>query len=723
MIKRFQLIQIAAVAVVLLGMFGCTKNQDRYQDPPWLGGSSIETLKGLGNYTSFLKLMDKAGQTATIERTLSTLFVPNDSAFDAYFLSQGIASVDDLSGDQATQLFTLHVLPNPRSRFQLIYEYAFAELQGPNGEYASLFFRKPTQSTSLPYLETVPEFYPDATMRGKVLTMATGQKLIPLFTQDYFEDFFGALDGSDYNYMYPESHYSKVGMNWGNAAVTKQEVRTSNGFLYLVDQVVPPQKNIEEYLREHKDKYGVFYDVLQRFADYSSQTVVNKELRYLKNYDLVSNIAEEQGAFIGNEVRMKDMFTAFLPNNETMQKYLDERVLKTYLYLDSVPKVTLYYILQTQLSRSLGLISKISNSYFNSFGDPLVITKADIVSAHMASNGLIYEMKKVLEPSVFTCVPGKLFFDANYSVFLYALNQSGMIAALSNPSVPVTLFAPNNKQMETYGIRYDPISGTIMYRGKDNKWNRMQTISLTMFVQDHIYPGRLDDLTEDRFVEMSSNNFVHIFNGGLQCAENLRYKETVNIAEKIIPVQNNGVLYNVTTPIKSNFGMGKLIVQDPELSQFKKLLEKANFLVSKQLDPTTRDTIPNLKFLAEADYWTALAPTNAAIDAYKAGGGFIPIDKDSLKRFLLYHFIRKKVIFDDGLVSGEFQTNRTEVVGTETFYSTLKINNTLNNLTVEDNRGQIITVDHAKADILVRKGVVHKINTVLRYEKEKILVN
>ena len=88
--KRFQFIQLAVVVMVLLGMFGCSKSQDRYQDPPWLGGSSIETLKGLGNYTIFLKLMDQAGQTFTIDKTLSTLFVPNDEAFNAYFQANNI---------------------------------------------------------------------------------------------------------------------------------------------------------------------------------------------------------------------------------------------------------------------------------------------------------------------------------------------------------------------------------------------------------------------------------------------------------------------------------------------------------------------------------------------------------------------------------------------------------------------------------------------------------
>lgn len=717
MMKRFQLFQIAIVALVLFGIFGCSENQDRYEDPPWLGGSSIETLEEKGNYTIFLTLMEKAGQKSTIEKTLSTLFVPNDEAFNAYFQSIGVASVDGLSDAQATNLFNLHLLPNGRSKFQLIYEYLWSELQGPNGEYAGLFFRKPTKSTSILYKEVVPEYYQDAKLRGKELTMYTGEKLVPLFSKDYFEDFFGDPNGSDYTFMYPESNWSEYGLNWGNAAVTESEVRTSNGFIYYVDQVVPLQDNIEQYLRNNKEKFGLYYDVLQRFANYSTSRTVDNQTQYEKSYDLVSNIAEEEGAFTGPEVRMKDMYTAFLPNNEVLQEYLNRTVLKTYASIDSVPKVTLYYILQTQLGRSLGLISKISKSYFNSFGDPMIITKDDILSSKMCSNGVVYEMKKVLEPNVFTCVPGNLFFDANYSTFLYALNQSGMLASLSNPNSDVTLFAPTNDQLEAYGIRYEPISQSIMYKGKDNKWNKMKTQDMVMFVQDHIYQGVLDDLITERFVEMASKNFLRIANGGIQAAENQRLREFVQIAQKI-PNEKNGILYNLTAPVKSNYGMGKYIVQDPEVSQFKDMLVSAGFLVPKFLDQITRDTIPNLKFLAEGDYWTAFLPTNAAIEEAKAAG-IIPEEKEELKKFLLGHFIRKSVIFDDGQKNGLFPTNRTHVTPNGTEYVPLKITSTLNNMTIEDYSKQIVTVDHAKANILVRKGVVHKISSVLLYEQQQ----
>lgn len=731
MMKRVQLFPVTLVLIIMLfGVFGCSKNQDRYEDPPWLGGSSIETLQDRGNYTIFLRLMDMAEYTIPITKQLFTLFAPNDEAFNTYFKSAGIASVEDLTKDQARELFTLHVLPNPRSRFQLIYEYLWSELQGPDGEYAALFFRKPTTSTSIPYNETV-RYYP--ALKGQQLLMMTGIKLVPLFSKDYFEDFFGDPSGSDYLYMYPGSKWETGhgDMNWGNAMVTESEVRTSSGFIYFIDQVVPPQKNIDQYLAANQDKFGLYYDLMQRFATYSQGEIDDqKRVKYLKNYNLVSNIAEEQGAFTGNEVRMKDMFTAFLPNDQVLQKYLDDKILPTYGVIDSVPQVTLYYILQTQLSRSLGLISKISKSYFNSFGDPMTITKNDIVSQHMCSNGMIYEMNKVLEPNVFTCVPGNLFFDANYSTFLYALNSSNLLSGLSNPNSKVTLFATSNAQLEAYNIRYNDILSQVEYRGTDGVWKKMNTIELNMFIQDQVYDGELPDINGEGFIEMSSGNFVHYSNGTFQASENQRLRENVSIVQTIIPQVNNGVLYNVSTPLKSKQTFGLWLVRDPEVSTFKDYLVATKLLDERMKDATTKDSIPNLKFLAEASYWTGFVPTNAAM-ADAVANGLVPPFKDpnaktkvleatdveAAKNFLLMHFIRKKAIFDDGQASGVYPTNRVDSVSATSgvVYANLKISNVKNALSITDHSGQVVNVDHSKANILLRKGVAHKISTALKY--------
>jgi uncharacterized surface protein with fasciclin (FAS1) repeats len=732
--KNLRLFLVATATVGICGITGCDKHQERFEDPPWLGGSSIETLEKRGNYTIFLNLMEKANYTDAITKQLFTLFVPDDDAFNAYFQSIGKSSVDDLSKDEAVQLFTLHVLRNPRSRYQLIYEYVWNEFQVPKGEYAALFNRKITPSTSIPYEETI-RYLPGRV--GEKVLIYTEPKNVSLWTAEYFHDYGGAEDGSDYLFMYPGSTWelnyppNLKGTNWHNAMVIpnpeipdEMEVRTSSGFIYFLDRVVPPIPSIEEYLRApaNENRFGLYYDILQRFAAYGNQDVdEQKRVLYRKSYDLVFNLADEWGP--ERPPLPKRVYSAFIPNNIALQAYLDNTVLKYYPSIDSVPRVTLYYILQTQLSAALAIISKIEKTYFNAFGDPTEISRADIVSAYMCSNGPVYETNRVLEPNVFTCVPGLLFIDKNYSTLLFLLNQANMLTSLSNPDADVTLFAATNDKLEEYGVRYNATNSVVESRGPvDGKWATMNTTEMTTFAQDQIYKGVISDLnSEGGFAEMTSGNFIHYANNQIEAAENQRLGQLSTVQE-VMENERNGFLIKVDNPIESRVVMGKILtgdLADTSLSDFAQLLIDTRMLDAKYKDPITKENIPNLKFLSSSKYWTAFIPTNAAMAEARAAGLVPPTTEvDSITSFIMYHFVINNVIFDDGKDSGIFETNRTykdPVDGKTVLNSTIEIINSPGSLVIKDLSGQLINVDHTSANILARKGVVHKINSVLKY--------
>jgi len=735
--KPIKLFLIAAVAIGVLGIAGCENHQERYDTPPWLGGSSIETLQERGNYTIFLDLMEKANYKEPISKQLYTLFVPNDEAFRAYFKTYGINSVADLTKDEAVSLFTLHVLRNPRSRFQLIYEWAWSELQGPKGEYASLFHRKITPSTSTPYFEKV--LYSPPSMLGQDLLIYSGNKNIPLFTEEFFNDYGGAADGSDYLFMFPGSTWKKdyasnlKGMNWHNAMVLPNpeipdelEVRTASGFIYFIDRVVGPMPSIEEYLRDNPDKYGLYYDILQRFAQYGNSKVDEQNrVEYRKSYDLVFDLAEELGPSTNTAVPPQNMWTAFIPTNQVLQDYLDRTIYKYYTSLDSVPRVTLYYILQTQLSGNMVVMSKLKNGYFNSFGDETDMRPSDITSGFMCSNGPVYESKKVMEPNVFTCVPGILFVDKNYSTLLYVLNTTNMLSQLSNPNQHVTLFASTNEALEEYGVRFNSLSNVVEFRGPvDGKWSPMNTTDLNYFAQDQIVKGRVSDYTgEPKFVETTSKNFVSYGNNAVSQGENQFTGNVPNVTE-VIENDRNGFVVKVDKPIESRYVMGKYLLSDPEVSEFADLLVTAKLLDARYKDPITKETIPNLKFLAAGLYWTGFIPTNVAMQKAR-DEGVIPAKypsstagRDSINKFLQYHFVIGKTIFDDGNNSGTFNTYSSyrDDEG-KTNYYTLSVSNIPNNLSIYDNAEQVVFLNHSKANYLTRKGVCHKIDTVLKYYK------
>lgn len=745
--KFTQLLVIGIYSVLLFGITGCEDPSDeRYQVPPWLGGSSIETLEERGNYTIFLELMEKANYKEPISKQLFTLFVPDDDAFREYFKSAGINSVDDLTKDEAVQLFTLHVLRNPRSRANLIYEFAWGEYQGPDqgglGEYASLFHRKPTPSTSIPYKETV-KYVPGRV--GEELLIYTGQKNVPLFSEEFFHDYGGTQDGSDYLFMYPDSKWKEgypsnlKALNWHNAMVIPNpeipdelEVRTASGFIYFIDRVVPPMPSIEEYMRDNPDKFGLYYDILQRFATYGSTTVDEQDrVMWQKGYDMVFNLAEERGTSLDEAVPPQNMWSAFLPNNETLQQYLNETVLQNYSSLDSVPRVTLYYILQTQLSRTLVIKSKMEDNYFNAFGDKTNINLSDIVSQYMTSNGPVYESTRVLEPNVFTCVPGILFIDKDYTTLLYVLSAANVLSTLSNPDADVTLFASTNEQLEEYGIRYNETNAVVEFRSPVNgQWNAMRNSDLVNFAQDQVINGTLSDFSGEGYVELASGNFMHYSANKIEASENQMKNEPGDVLA-VEENERNGYLVKVNNPLQSRWVIGQYLVNDPEVSEFTDLLKATRLLDVRYRDPITREVIQNLKFFASSDYWTALIPTNDAMEKARAEGvipdgsgaswynGLNTEGKDSIDNFIMNHFIVGDVIFDDGKKSGVFETNYTylDEDGKTQLNSKLHIDNEPQNLTITDVTGQEVNVEHANADILVQQGVVHKINTALKYHE------
>ncbi|NJK84879.1 MAG: hypothetical protein HC906_01775 [Bacteroidales bacterium] len=160
-------------------------------------------------------------------------------------------------------MFTLHILRNPLTRYYLIYEYKFGEEQGPDGEYASLFVRKVTNSLAAIYYDSV-RYYEQ--YKGRVLPIRGNERHISVISNEYLNDIHGAPDGSDYTFLCPTTPFT--GLQWHNAAVINPEVPTSSGFIYFIDRVVAPPMSIEHYLMRNPDKYSVFYDLMQRFATY-----------------------------------------------------------------------------------------------------------------------------------------------------------------------------------------------------------------------------------------------------------------------------------------------------------------------------------------------------------------------------------------------------------------------------------------------------------------------
>lgn len=739
---------VLSLAILTSAVFtACVDHQARFETPTWLGGSNIEFLEDNEEYSIFLEMLKRSGFYESVNTISYTLFVPDNTAFEKYFQANGIAGVDAMTDTEVYQLFSLHILVNPRSRNDLIYEAAFGQIEDENWEYASLFFKKQTASLE-PYYKELPRYH--ATFTDSV-SIYSSAKYVPVWSKDYLEDIFSPVDGSDYEFLYPnsdfdaESELAEYALNISNAKVLPNpenplEIgrKTSSGFIYPLDQVIEPLPTIEVYMKDNQDKYGLFYDLLQRYANYGNKTDIEVEVNgaiqvvphYKKSYtNSIPSIADERGPRNSGwaEFYMKDYFSAFIPTDDVLQNYLDTKLLPVFGDIDSIPELTLSYLLRAHLLNSLGLVSKMEKGIFDNFGTPITISRDEINSGYMCSNGAFYEMNKVLAPYAFTSITEDLFFNTDYSTFLFMLVDNNLLTDLTTKGDEVTFFASTNDELLQANIRYEPSDESIYYLGVDGAWKLMKSDDLLEFIKNHFTYEKIPDLSGEGYIRMNSGNYAYYNNGKIQGPLNQFKNESGQTT--LLKETEDGVMFHSNVPINSrNYTLAKLLhndlteeyaetLTDTTLSEFSDFLIASRLLGSyKYRDLITKEYEPTLSFLNFFEEWTIFAPTNEAMREARAQG-LIPSRRDSMQAFVYYHCVPNRVIFDDGETggTGTFDTYlEDETIGDVTFFKQLEINNAKNNLQVTDETGQVVNVEHSNANMLAKKGVVHKINRVLK---------
>ncbi len=694
--------------IFLLG-YGCSETPQIYTHPEWLGGTNIETLEKEGDCNIFLELMEKADYKEPIEKQLFTLFVPRDSAFEVYFNAKGVESVDDLSEEEAFRLFTMYVLPNPLSRYQLIYEYAW-DLESPDGEYGALFFRKKTRSKMPSYKET-PLYHP--IYAGEELTIQTDKSIyIPFFTTDYMEDYFATSDGSDYEFLCRDSDWS--GTQWHDAMVTDAEVRTATGFIYFLDRVVEQPLTVDKYLRDNPDKYSVFYGMIQPFAGYAQWVNDNDELVYEKRYNTkkIYDIANPMGPSTwGGPHTMREMFTLFMPSNEAWLEYFDRNGIEDFENLSEISRI---YLIQSHIIRQLAFKSKLDRGMGSTFGDIIDIdTENDISDSYLCNNAAVYDLNRVLEPFIFKTVTGPVFLDEDYSTFLLSLYLADKMNMVSSRDFDVTVFTVTNQQFQDIGIRYNDADDEMQFYTNQEKWVEFDDDDFERFVDGFIVKDKLTDLSGEGFVELVSGEYFYFNDDRLYGAGNIEDGDYAAITSRL-ENEVNGMLYYLETPLKaSHYTTAQRLMNDPDLSDFFNLMKSAS-MVSVYEDPLTFDEIHRFVFLQGKNDWTIFAPTNDAM-AEARDKGLIPSNQGEIQAFIYNHIIQKNVLFDDGEVSGVFNTNYQVDIGEEgPIFTQLQVNNSSHNMVITDPSGQEIIVPHTTANNLVRGGVYHKIPSVIK---------
>ncbi len=700
------------LAIILMSiLYSCEITKEPFENPEWLGGSIFETLEKNGNYTHLIKLAERAEYRDIIESDVYTFFAADDDAFKEYLASRGLDSVSQLSKRECKSLMALISVHKGRSRQQLIYQYINDRWHDSTSEYLSRFFRWDLPAKY--YIEKeVVKYNPD--YKGQELAIVNFRKWMPCISEDLFGDIGGKTDGSDYLYYFPNSTWT--GLSWYNAAVIGPEAGCSNGFIYYIDQVVPIMPSIEEYLRNNQDKYGVFYDLMQRFARYTPAYEEGIEYNiYTKSYDQVQyddvrDIASENGPqWRGYEAT--NIYTAYIPTDDILQPYLDNAFLGgKFASIDSVPVETIIYFLNGHLAGNWVFPSQIRTEFINPYGETIDFDlDKNVTDAKLLSNGAFYEINIVLEPLAFTAAPGPLFKDNNYSTFLRAFNDVGVIPTLSYPDVPVTVFAADNDKLLEYGIRYNKLKEVFEQQNIFGIWELMEEEDLIDFVYDHVIYKGYDDFSGEGIIYTATGTGVYFNNNTFLAGGNREAEEQIGVIEDINS-NINGVLYLLDNPIKPpKEDFARYIYGNDDFSEFYSLLDKAGLVDSIPDIDDPNLYYKRLKFLLTYENWTGFLPDNDAIADAEANN-LIPEDSVELGNFIKYHFVANELISDFNTVSKDCITALVDSTGVPL---ELNIQSEPKQMVVTDGSGKEVQIIHNTANVFVRDGIAHRIKTVL----------
>jgi uncharacterized surface protein with fasciclin (FAS1) repeats len=695
------------------------EDTDKYYDrPEWLEQSIYEVLKQEGRFGLYLQCVDKTEYAKVLQGAgLSTIFAPNDEAFSAYLKEKGYASVDAIPEEELKNLVAYSIVYS-KWTIDHLSDY-FVE-----GEYVTGAFKRKTNCYALPYRD--PEFDNlwvfDETVSGSYSWYQANYqyrlgrnnyKYLPVFFAAYFNSLPEPLTASDYNTFFPHSPYT--GMNVQAGTIVKGDMAAENGIVHEVSTVNEPMKNMDAILKE--PAYSGFKSLLDYknisgnyfFKIYSEVEAIHLDMfqkmrpneaiskLYIKSYDplylafspLMENIYSEATGTYDSE---KTGNTLIIPQNESLQKFIQSKLLKYYGNINNLPIEVISTLINTHMVSGLVWPSQYKSGlnatgeYINGAGtDGADFNSAGITEKRIAGNGFIYLADSVVKSRFFETVYSEIFLNPAHSMlnrayvnyFNTGLREELMKSVLNGyRSERYTVLNFSDDLLKADGFTYNQITNAF----DNTEMASNDDIRLRRLMRMHVFPGltnsEIDSEVKDFGVSPITNydgwGFIVGYSGDL-----IRYKDhqlqaigniedgTYVTVTKMEDTFNNGIVFNVDqllqySPRETASAddrwvetslwkyLAKAKQENPNVSLF------VDYVQACLKNPDTDD----LDGIKAENFYTVLLVNNTAMNQAISRGYIRPLAEvsadypENLKQatqFVNVHFLQGTVIPDDGL--------------------------------------------------------------------------
>lgn len=482
------------------GVTSCEGYDLAEREPEWLGSSIYDYLKGEGNFTNMVRLIDDLDYTEVLARTGSkTLFVADDDAFQRFYQKNdwGVHSYGDLSVAQKKMLLYGAMINNA---CQVAY------LSSSEGPTEGDCMRRITSGS---IYDSVPVLKPaDMPANDNWDYYRRTNKSIPCFEDmstapmvHFIEAFLAdkLITNDDCNFLFNYQTIRKPGdANVNGIQMVEQNIKCSNGFVHRMGEVLTPMPNMAEFINSHASMSD-YAKLLDRFcAPYYAGDVATREYNRLYNTDVDSvfqkryfsqrsqggmpldltpaegpvngtlkfdpgwnEFYSEGSSILSADVALqRNMGVMLVPTNEALSHYWNNgagKVLKDYYgSWENVPDNVVCKMLNISMLNSfVNSVPSKFNTVLNDARDEMGLKVEDIDSVFITCNGAIYMTNKVFNPVAYVSVSFPALINETMSVLNWGIERLGYDVYLNSQNSYYSLFIPSNKALLEY---VDPCS-------------------------------------------------------------------------------------------------------------------------------------------------------------------------------------------------------------------------------------------------------------------------
>lgn len=697
---RKTLVFIFLVSIIISS---CKREYGPYYDPP-KGQQPVlyVQLAADPQFSTFVSAIDMVpGLKAELSSSgLFTIMAPDNAAFTSFFNSHPTyKSLDVIPADTLALIVKYHIM-----KWMLFkINFNFPGLTKDN-------------FTAYKYESRASLTYSELLYGGSRKNIYYPSKILQVYAPNFFTLYH--VTAQDYTDVYGSgsSVSTETQLNVMGASVTKADIASGNGVIHKIDHVLIPPPTIAQLL-DNNSEYSDFNQLMKghfiTYAFNSSATIAqgnNGDINsdglvdslWTRNYTINSNLDNENPKQADGKSALT--MTAFVPSKSAFLNYLNNKLAVGFKNLvDSIPVRTLTLFYQSQFSNNMYWPSNLdAGNTVTLNGDKINISRGDINKTLMASNGIFYEMNKIIEPAAFTSVTGPALLSLKYWYFGEMLLRTSSISGLTRAGTAYTILAPTNEAFQNYGIYYDPAppvgtAGFFRVIPPSTTSSALSTVALGQLVGNHIiinaslpaagitdgfYPtlnssiiavegGNIHGSVRDTIPQITdpdhlmSNGYFHGINRVILNPQNSLY-------DKI----NSTSLYDATT----------IPLVTTEYTKFRELVVAAGCL-NKDFAGVAPDNLPITGVDANKKL-TLFVPSNDAITAAQIAGILpntgavtpnepvtttdpIGVIVDLTKRarlvsYIRYFFVQDQQALTDGKVIGTFLTSRFDPSSTPT---------------------------------------------------------